>query len=81
MKRIGLEKHVEVVAWAPFPSTDRERADEKSDATILEEAALRFGNKLIAVMIYEVEVIEFRGIIYRSQPLNQRRACFDEDLK
>ena len=73
MKRIGLETHVEAFIYDPLPTVDRYRADDQTDSAILETAKTKYGADLMAMCIYEVEVVENDGIIYRSQPLGRRR--------
>lgn len=81
MKHIGRETHVEAFIYDPFPTVDRYRADTMSDDYIMVEAKSKYGTDLMAVAIYEVEVIEHDGITYRSEPLNQRRTAIDMETK
>ncbi len=79
MKHIGLKTHVEAFIYDPLPTVDRYCADAMPDEKILAEAKQTYGNNLMAIAIYEVDVVEMNGITYHSEPLHRRRCAVDFD--
>lgn len=76
----AMETHVECLVWDPFPTIDKCRYDRCSREAIIQACIEKYhttryadGTMLIAVVIYDINVIELNGVKYKSEPLNKVR--------